>query len=238
MFLNTANQQHFPAVGTGKLAIHVLNGRGETELILNNTLHAPSVGYMLVSLGALDEEGYYARIGGGYLELDSPRGERISHVACTHKQLYKVSHDESAHAVEMLTLMELHRQLGHIAVSSACKLVESGAITGVNLDPTSKEAACDACIFARATRHSVPKVQISPPAQHFGNEIHTDVWGPSSTPTCQGRKYFITFTDDAMWYTITFLIWTKDEALEAYKSFEAWVLMQQHCNGIKALHSD
>jgi hypothetical protein len=31
---------------------------------------------------------------------------------------------------------------------------------------------------------------------------------------------------------------TKDEALEAYKSFEAWALMQQHCKGIKALHSD
>ena len=38
VFLNTANQQRFPAVGTGKLAIHVLNGRGETELILNNAL--------------------------------------------------------------------------------------------------------------------------------------------------------------------------------------------------------
>jgi len=109
MFLNTANQQRFPAVGTGKLAIHVPNGRGETELILNDTLHAPSVGYILVSLGALDEEGYYAQIGCGYLELDSPRGEHIGHVARTHKRLYKVSHDESAHAVEMLTLMELHR---------------------------------------------------------------------------------------------------------------------------------
>ena len=85
MFLNTANQQRFPAVGTGKLAIRVPNGRGETELILNDALHAPSVGYTLVSLGALDEEGYYARIGGGYLKLDSLHGECIGHVVCTHK---------------------------------------------------------------------------------------------------------------------------------------------------------
>ena len=47
------------------------------------------------------------------------------------------------------------------------------------------------------------------------------MWGPSSTPMRQGRKYFITFTDDATQYTITFLMRTKDEALEAYKSFEA-----------------
>jgi hypothetical protein len=31
---------------------------------------------------------------------------------------------------------------------------------------------------------------------------------------------------------------TKDEVLEAYKSFEAWALMQQHCKGMKALCSD
>ena len=54
----------------------------------------------------------------------------------------------------------------------------------------------------------------------------------------QGQKYFITFTDDATRYTVTFLMRTKDEALEAYKSFEAWALTQQHCKGIKTLRSD
>src|SRR5258707_9410370 len=31
---------------------------------------------------------------------------------------------------------------------------------------------------------------------------------------------------------------TKDEALEAYKSYKAWATMQQHCRAIKVLHSD
>jgi transposase InsO family protein len=31
---------------------------------------------------------------------------------------------------------------------------------------------------------------------------------------------------------------TKDEALEAYKSYEAWALAQQHCKAIKVLRSD
>ena len=239
VFLNTANQQRFPAIGTGTLAIQVPNGRGETELLLKDALHAPSVGYTLVSLGTLDEEGYRTQIGGGYLEITSPRGDQIGRVACTHKRLYKVNHDkDSVNLAETLTVMELHRRLGHIAVNSARKLVESGAVTGIKLDPASQEATCDACIFAHATRQPVPKVQISSPAQNFGDEIHTDVWGPSSTPMCQGRKYFITFTDDATRYTVTFLMRTKDEALEAYKSFEAWVLMQQHCKGIKTLCSD
>jgi len=59
---------------------------------------------------------------------------------------------ESADATELLSIMELHRRMGHIAVASARKLVESGAVTGINLDPSSEEHDCDTCIFVHATR--------------------------------------------------------------------------------------
>ena len=39
-------------------------------------------------------------------------------------------------------------------------------------------------------------------------------------------------------YTTTFLLCTKDEALEAYKMFEAWAVTQHHCRAIKVLRSD
>ncbi len=44
--------------------------------------------------------------------------------------------------------------------------------------------------------------------------------------------------DNATHYTITFLLRMKDEALEAYKMFEAWATTQQHCKAVKALCSD
>jgi hypothetical protein len=44
--------------------------------------------------------------------------------------------------------MELHRHLGHIAPSSARKLIQNGAIVGIELDPDSQEADCNACIYA------------------------------------------------------------------------------------------
>ena len=65
---------------------------------------------------------------------------------------------DSANMVEPISVMELHHQLGHIAVSSAWKLVESGVVIGVNLDPSSKGGDCNACIFACATCLPVPKV--------------------------------------------------------------------------------
>ena len=140
----------------------------ESELILQDVLHAPSIGYTLVSLGALDKLGYQATLGGGHLEIFSLHGERVGCVVQTAHGLYRVKHSpDLANAVELLSVMELHRRLGHIAAASACKLVESRAVIGVQLDPNSQEAECDACIFAHATCQPIPCVCISPPAQHF-----------------------------------------------------------------------
>ena len=129
------------------------NGGTKSELTLRNTLHMPSITYTLVSLRALDEEGYHAHIGDSHLEIVSPEGERVGQIPRMMHRLYKVAHaPKSAHAIELVSVMELHRRMGHIAVASARKLVESGAITGVKLDPNSQEHDCDTCIFACATR--------------------------------------------------------------------------------------
>jgi hypothetical protein len=74
--------------------------------------------------------------------------------------------------------------------------------------------------------------------KHFGDKVYTDVWGPLSIPMQQVCCYFTSFTDDCTCFTVIFLIWIKDEAFVAYKTFEAWVLTQQHCRGIKVLHSN
>ena len=239
VFLNAANQQKFPAIGRGTLAILVPHGAEETRLTLHNALQAPAVSYTLVSIGALDAEGYHAHIGGGSLELTSPQGERIGRIPHMQGHLYKTVHAlDLANVVEPISVLELHCRLGHIAVLSARKLVESSTIVGVNLDPSSEGGDCDACIFARTTCLPVPKVRISPPTQNFRDEVHTDVWGPTTVATRQGHQYFIMFMDDTTRYTITFLLRTKDEALEAYKSYKAWATTQQDCKAIKVLRSD
>lgn len=128
--------------------------------------------------------------------------------------------------------------MGHIAPASARRLVEEGIVTGLALDPDSKEEHCDACIYARATRQPVPKLRISPQASDFGDEIHSDVWGPSQVSTRRGRRFFITFTDDATRYTVAYLLPAKGDAFNAYRSFEAWARTQNLCNAIKVLRSD
>ena len=103
--LNTANQQHFQAIGLGLLPIHVPNGDAYSELVVHNVLHAPSVAYTLVSLSALDAEGYRMSIANGYLEILDPDGQRLGQVMRTPRKLYHVNHtSESVNAVEVLSL--------------------------------------------------------------------------------------------------------------------------------------
>ena len=135
-----------------------------------------------------DCDRYHAHIEGSSLELTLPQGERIGCIPCTQGCLYKIVHVlDSANAAEPVLVMELHCHLGHIAVSSACKLVESSTVVGVEPDTGSQEGDCDACVYACATHLPVPKVRISPLAQNFGDEVHTNVWGPTSVATCQGH---------------------------------------------------
>jgi len=160
----------------------------KSVLYLYNALYAPSVSYTLVSLGALDKEGFTSHIRDGHLWLTSPSRELIVNIACNASHLYKYKHSlEYAHAVELLSVMELHHHLGHISIASTCKLIEIGAIKGIKLDPDMPESDCEACIFAHATYIPVPKPHISVPALSFGDEIHTDMWGPVCVATAKKK---------------------------------------------------
>lgn len=186
IFLNTVNQQRFLAIGKSMLAISVPNRGTKSKLFLHSILYAPAIGCTLVLVVALDEEGYYTHISVSHLKLKSPQGEHIGHIPQTQGHLYKVVHTpESVNAVEQVSLMKLHCRLSHIALLSAHKLIESRAIIRIALDPNMQMKNYDACIFAWATRLPVPKIRISPPSKHFGNQIHSDVWGSVAPSTHQ-----------------------------------------------------
>ncbi|KZT22822.1 hypothetical protein NEOLEDRAFT_1050794, partial [Neolentinus lepideus HHB14362 ss-1] len=82
--------------------------------------------------------------------------------------------------------------MGHIALEIARCLVEKGFMTGVALDNSLDESLfCESCVKEKVTQKPVPKC-----ADKFGDEIHTDVWGPAPVQTLCGHCYYITYTDD------------------------------------------
>ena len=56
--------------------------------------------------------------------------------------------------------------------------------------------------------------------------VHMDVWGPYSTPTLDGFKYFLIVVDDATRATWLFLMKSKSEARQLFYSFYTMVHTQ------------
>ncbi|KAA1478896.1 hypothetical protein DENSPDRAFT_744706, partial [Dentipellis sp. KUC8613] len=79
-----------------------------------------------------------------------------------------------------ITFMELHWCMGHIAPSMTKRLLDKGFVTSLRLDTSSEEPTfCESCIYAKATHKPIPKECISERHTEFGDEVHTDVWGPA-----------------------------------------------------------
>jgi len=150
-----------------------------------------------------------------------------------------VHEGESANAAEeAITLEQLHRRMHHISPGIAKKLVSEGFVTGVHLISTAEaEFFCESCVYAKAMRKAVPKAHEGERSKKFGEEVHSNLWGPAPVQTKGGWCYYITFIDDYTRMAHLYLLCTKDEAFVAYQQFEAWCGNQLKVL-ICVLHSD
>jgi transposase InsO family protein len=241
--LSAANQQKFDAIAEGDMVIDVLNGHAISQLRLTKVLYVPSVGYTLVSIGQLDGDGYTTNFRGGTCTIWDKNGDVVGKIAKTKCGLYKVVHEDSAEAAnaveDVVGVQELHSCLGHVSPSAARRLVESGMVTGLSLDRSkdNEPTFCEACVYAKSTHKSVAKERMGECTQNFGDEVHTDIWGPSPTATLRGRRYYVSFTDDATRYTLIYPMAKKSETFAMYLKYEAWC-KTQYGVPIKSLHSD
>jgi len=67
--------------------------------------------------------------------------------------------------------------------------------------------------------------------------VYTDIYGPFITASWNGRRYFITFTDDYSRCGHRYLIHKKSQSLDMFKIYKTEVENQQNRN-IKAVRSD
>jgi transposase InsO family protein len=241
--ITAADQRSFQATGRGDLRISIPNGEETTSMLLKGVLHCPDIGPTLVSVGRIDDAGYAVLFRNNTCKIyDSSK--KLIGVIPKRGGLYRVDHSpgESAHAAtkatETLTLEELHRMMGHIAPETARRLVTEGAVEGIDLDDSGMPQTCSSCEYAKTTRKPIQKTREAPRATKFGQEIHSDVWGPSPVMTPGKREYYSTFTDDYARWTHLMLQRLKSETFESYKTFEAWAKTQIGVQAIGKLRSD
>ena len=87
-------------------------------------LYSLEVGYTLVLIGRLDSQSLATTFAQGMCTITTKDGKVIGKIPKSANGRYRVTHHDgdTAHAaqdVEELTIMELHRRMGHIALETA-----------------------------------------------------------------------------------------------------------------------
>src|SRR6266850_4357792 len=75
--LTAANHEVFVAVGIGDLLVSVPNGNKSMKMKLTCVLYTPAIGFTLISVGCIDDAGYFSLFGNGKCQLSSPDGKII-----------------------------------------------------------------------------------------------------------------------------------------------------------------
>jgi hypothetical protein len=239
--ITAADSGTFQAIGRGDMHILVPNGKSTTRILLRDVLYAPKMGLTLVSISRIASAGFDTIFRQQSMKIYGPRNGQLG---CVKVQggLYRVEHDRprdtaASASAGTVTIEELHRLMGHISPQVARSMVAKDMVHGIKLDGLSEMKSCDSCEYGKAHRKPIAKVREAKRAKEVGEEVHSDVWGPSPVRTINGREYYVTFTDDHSRFTHLYLLRTKDETFEAYTTYEAMMQMQKGTR-IKKLHSD
>ena len=240
--LTAADGGTFDAVGKGDIRIAMPNGQSTTRILLKDVLYAPKMGITLISISKIDAAGFASLFYKGSLKIFSfIDGKRCLAEIAVQNGLYRVEHEPrdvaAATDAEVVTIEKLHRLMGHISPDAAQALVKKGMIDGFTLDESSEIKSCDSCEYGKAHRKAIGKERVAPRASNIGDEVHSDVWGPSPVQTIGGREYYTTYTDGNSSFSHLYLMRLKSETFDAYKVYEA-ELKKQKGVGIKKLYSD
>jgi hypothetical protein len=240
--IEAADKRTFDAIGRGDLPIKIPNGKHKTRILLTNVLYAPSMGATLVSISRLTRAGFAALFRGDTCRILDAKNKTLGKVTVS-RGLYRIQNEptpqaSAASTLKVMTMAELHQQMAHVAPSAIREMLVKGMIEGVKLDPSHATMdQCESCKYAKATRKPIGKERDLRRCENLGDEVHTDLWGPSQVQTPSGKTYYVSFTDDHTRYTCLYLLALKSDTFESHKTYEAW-LKTQYKVQVKRLRSD
>lgn len=136
------------------------------------------------------------------------------------------------HSLLQISSEVWHQRLGH---PSQDKIHALSKLLHISCNKTSLDRLCTICPLAKQKRLSFPhsqKLSKSP-----FDLVHIDIWGPFSTPTHEGFRYFLTIVDDCTRVTWIYLLKDKASVSIVFPEFLQFILTQYHVS-IKAIRSD
>ena len=221
--------------GKGNVLLKFTSGKIVT---LTDVLHVPEIRKNLVSGPILSKKGFKLvfesdrfiltkagmYVGKGYLT------EGLFKLNVLVTNTMNNNKNTSVYIVDSFVLW--HARLGHVNNRSIYRMVNLNLLPKFDVNIHNK---CEICIESKFARQSFKSVQER--SNELLSLIHSDLCDFKAIPSRGGKNYFITFIDDCSKYCYVYLLHSKDEALNSFKTYKAEVENQLE-KKIKVIRSD
>ena len=135
----------------------------------------------------------------------------------------------SAYIVESCELW--HSRLEHVNYRSMYKMTNLVLLPKFGINKTRK---CEICVESKFARKPFKSIERSSELLEL---VHTDLCDLKMTLTRGGKKYFITFIDDYSRFCYVYLLHSKDETIDVFKTYKNEVENWEN-KTLKMLRSD
>jgi hypothetical protein len=229
--VKTADGTPAQVLGIGEIRLRSRVGEVERYFTISEVYHIPGFAN-LISIGQLGNKGVETRF--PKRELTSKKhcqfirnGQIFMEGREVSKNLYMLDVTDSGRAgtreedaaltasgVDKIELV--HRRLGHASISAMEKLISQRllpAFTKEDIDGF-KERICVPCVEGK--QHRTPFPTSTTKTTSPLKLIHTDLQGPMSVASAQGKRFMMTIWDDFSNYHWSFVLERKSEALATF----------------------
>lgn len=214
------------------------------NLLIENVLYLPQFSFNLISVSKLSEAMKCSLIFESHsCVIQEKNGLKKIGLAKQVDGLYylevrpglvrTVSNYFTAHSLNASVLPDSvlwHLRLGHLSQDRMLCLNKQYSYI-----PISNHTACDICHLSRQKRLSFPISNRN--AKSVFDLVHFDIWGPFSTHSVHGYRYFLTVLDDCSRHIWVVMMKLKSEASQYVKSFVNMVDTQFN-KKVKTVRSD
>ena len=195
--------------------------------MFKGVLHLPDLSESLLSTMKMGDMGITTILAPKHADLIDASGKLITQ-ATQERNLYRLRVEvirpehaciAQSQAISKASLALWHRRLGHISEDTVQRMVGSNIAEGMIVDSDGM-GVCSACQKGKQTQNPIPHTTHDQSSEILGR-VFSDLCGPMETPSIEGYRYFVMFTDDYSWYTHIGLCKSKDDTLGIFKAWYA-----------------
>jgi hypothetical protein len=229
--IRTAGNHFIPVTHKGILRVG--------NLVLKDVLYAPGLGFNLLSVHKLAQDGYAMSFKSNRCSVTDEAGNSVLDIQ--GDGLYSIKASDSAFVAQTNSadaLFYLHRSLAHLNWLGVVKLAKSGRLGSKweNLELVKNvNILCEPCTLGKAHRQPSPPSNIR--ALNANDIAHVDIFGPTRTVSLGGHSYILACYDDHTHRIQLYFLRSKKEATSAFKQYLN--LVKNQCgSSVKLVRSD